>query len=115
MILYINGDSHSYGYDAGGPEFAYGKHIADSFNYTYVNHAEVGCSNTSIIERTLSYIENNRPDFIIIGWSTFEREVWEHKNKKYNVNSSCAGHGDFPQELISEYKKKSIFLTETWN
>ena len=86
--LYVNGDSHSYGTDAGGPDFAYGKHLANSLNYEYVCDAVPGCSNDSIIARTLKYLESNSPDFIVIGWSTWERETWWWDNKPYNFTSS---------------------------
>ena len=55
MILYVNGDSHSAGHDAGGPDFAYGRHLANALNSEYVCDAVSGCSNDSIIERTLKY------------------------------------------------------------
>ena len=88
MILYVNGDSHSAGHDAGGIEFAYGRHIADSLGYDYVCEAQPGCSNDSIINRTLKYLESNTPDFLIIGWSTWERETWYWGKQPYNFTSS---------------------------
>ena len=88
MILYVNGDSHSAGHDAGGPEFAYGRYVADALGYEYVCDAVAGCSNDSIIDRTLKYLESNTPDFIIIGWSTWERETWYYENESYNITAS---------------------------
>lgn len=108
MILYVNGCSHTYGDEAGGPEFAYGNHIAKNLNYSYVNHAEVGCSNDSIISRTRDYLRVNTPDFIIIGWTSFERETWEYNGRQYHVNSSNPRDHDFPKELLERYKNYVI-------
>lgn len=102
MILYVNGDSHSAGWDAGGPEFAYGKHIAQSLNYDYVCDAVAGCSNQSIIERTRAYVKSHCPDFVIIGWSTWERETWYWHGQSYNITAS--GVDTVPPELADQYK-----------
>ena len=42
MILYVNGDSHSAGHDAGGPAHSYGKHIADWLSANFVCDAIAG-------------------------------------------------------------------------
>lgn len=101
--MYVNGDSHSAGHDAGGPEFAYGKHVADAQNFEYVCDAVPGCSNESIIDRTLKYLGSNTPDFIIIGWSTWERETWYHGEKEYNITAS--GVDTVHPELQDKYKQ----------
>ena len=88
MIFYVNGDSHSAGHDAGGPEFAYGRYVAEAVNAEYVCDAVAGCSNDSIIDRTLKYLESNTPDLIVIGWSTWERETWFWNNEPYNFTAS---------------------------
>jgi len=101
--LYVNGDSHSAGHDAGGPSHSYGKHIADWLNAEFVCDAVAGCSNDSIISRTLTYLENNTPDYIIIGWSTWERETWRHDDISYNITAS--GTDTVPPELREQYKQ----------
>ena len=103
MKLYVDGDSHSAGHDAGGPKFAYGKHIADALDYEYVCAAVPGCSNDSIIQRTLNYLESTTPDFLIIGWSTWERETWYWNDKAYNITAS--GYDTVPLELQDKYKQ----------
>ena len=60
MKLYVDGDSHSAGHDAGGPNSAYGKHIADALGYDYICAAVAGCSNDSIIQRTLNFLQFNK-------------------------------------------------------
>lgn len=107
MILYVNGDSHSEGHDAvvRGPnlEESYGKLLADKLGYEFVCDAQAGCSNDSIIERTLKYLETNKPDFIIIGWSTWERETWYFNNEEYNITAS--GVDTVHPELQDKYKQ----------
>ena len=113
MILYVNGDSHSAGHDAGGPEFAYGIHIADFLGYDYVCEAQPGCSNDSIIYRTLKYLESNTPDFLIIGWSTWERETWYWNQQPYNFTSSGTDSvhpmlEDFYKEWVIDSSKETV-------
>lgn len=103
MILYINGDSHSAGHDAGGPEFAYGKHVANALNYDYICDAEPGCSNRRILDKTNNYLKTNRPDFLIIGWSTWERDTWYHNGQAHNITAS--GEDVLPAELRDAYKQ----------
>jgi len=97
MILYVNGDSHSLGQDAGGPDFSYGKFIADALGAKFICNAESACDNGSIIRRTKLYLETHTPDFIVIGWSTWEREEWVYDNTTYYVTSS--GHDVLPKPL----------------
>ena len=103
MNLYVNGDSHSAGHDAGGPAYSYGKHIADWLSANFVCDAIAGCSNDSIISRTLAYLENNTPDYIIIGWSTWERETWRHGDISYNITAS--GVDSVHPDLRAQYKQ----------
>jgi len=108
MILYVNGDSHSAGTDASADwkeweDLAYGKKLANSLNFDYVCDAQAGCSNESIINRTTEYIKTNTPDFVIIGWSTFERQEWTYRNRKYQITSS--GFDKLPKGLHEKYKE----------
>lgn len=123
-ILYVNGDSHSAGAEianaccfakddakywalgrAPHPDnlrLSYGQHIANCLNTTLVCAAESASSNTRIIRTTKEYLKNNRPDLIIIGWSTWEREEWLHEGVYYQVTAS--GTDSVPQELKEQYK-----------
>ena len=103
MKLYVNGDSHSAGHDAGGPAVSYGRHIADAVSAEFICDAVPGCSNDSIISRTLKYLENNTPDYIVIGWSTWERETWWHEDISYSITAS--GTDSVPPELKEQYKQ----------
>lgn len=103
MKLYVNGDSHSMGHDAGGPEFSYGKHVADQLGMDFICDAIPGCSNDSIIARTQEYLKNNTPDLIVIGWSTWERETWSWAGLEYNITASGADY--VPEPLQEKYKQ----------
>lgn len=103
QTLYVNGDSHSYGQAAGGPLHSYGNHVAKALEMNFVCDAVSGCSNDSIIQRTNKYLENNIPDLMIIGWSTWERETWEYEGKFYNVTAS--GTDSVHPDLAQKYKQ----------
>ena len=103
MNLYVNGDSHSAGHNAGGPAHSYGKHIADWLSADFFCDAVAGSSNDSIISRTLAHLKNNTPDYIIIGWSTWERETWRHGDINYNITAS--GTDTVHPELRAQYKQ----------
>lgn len=110
MMLYVNGDSHSAGHDAGGPAFSYGRHVADALGMEFTCEAVSGCSNDTIIDRTVKYLENNTPDLLIIGWSTWERETWWYGNRAYNITAS--GTDSVPAELRDRYKQWVIDSVE---
>ena len=101
MILYVNGDSHSHG--CGLPAHQrYSNIVGKELGFTVVNNAQMGASNASILRTTKQYFDNgNVPDFVIIGWSTWEREEWFFQNQYYNVNAS--GHDKLPEELQELY------------
>jgi hypothetical protein len=102
LILYVNGDSHSFGHDAGGPGASYGKHLADKLKAKFVCQATAGGSNSKILRTTREYLKTNTPNCIVIGWSTWEREEWLHNGQYFSVNGS--GHNNLPKELQQQYK-----------
>lgn len=110
MIIYVNGDSHSYGHDAGGPEFSYGNIIAKNLYAKFICDAVSGCDNASIILRTTDFLTKITPDYIVIGWTSWEREAWHYQDKVYYVTSS--GHDMLPQPLQLQYKEWVIRSTE---
>jgi len=102
LILYVNGDSHSSGHDAGGSSASYGKHLADKLKAEFVCQATPGGSNNRILRTTREYLKTNIPDCIVIGWTTWEREEWSHNGQHFCVNGS--GHTGLPKELQQRYK-----------
>ena len=107
MILYVNGDSHSEGHDAieRGPNLtaSYGYKLAQKLGAEFVCDATAGCSNEHILKTTKKYLETNTPDFLIIGWTTWEREEWEYEGKQYQITSS--GYDRIPKPLRERYKE----------
>jgi len=108
MILYVNGDSHSYGLGV-DPKQTFAYRVARHFGLTLVNHAQVAASNQRILRTTRDYLKTQKPAMVLIGWSTWEREEWLHKGQYYDVNSS--GHTGLPVELHAQYKQWVIEQT----
>jgi hypothetical protein len=128
MILYANGCSHTAAAEAVVPAaFAkdYGQagidrrphplnlaaswctHLARDLGMTLVCDAESASSNDRIIRTTHDWIANN-PDklnntFMVIQWTTWEREEWLHKGTWYQVNAS--GVDWVPKELQQQYQQ----------
>jgi hypothetical protein len=103
MILYVNGDSHSAGVEAGGPNHSYGKHLADALGYDFICDAQGGCSNDRIIRTSLEYLKNNTPDLIVIGWTDWQRTEWELDGELISVNAS--GLSSVPPVWAERYKQ----------
>lgn len=126
MILYVNGDSHSAGAEAVNScafaeddplyhnlgrrphpdnlKASYGCYLANTIGAIFDCDAESASSNSRILRSTRKYLENNRPDLIIIGWSTWEREEWwdESTNRYWQVNAGGIGH-DWPEDIKQRY------------
>lgn len=100
-MIYFNGDSHTYGIDL-DPMQRFSDLVARHFNHTLVNDAMIGASNTRILRTTRQYLKMNRPNLVVIGWTTWEREEWEYQGQYFNVNSS--GYHGLPEELELRYK-----------
>ena len=95
MLLYANGDSHT-------ASWSYIDVIGENFGTEFVNQAINGTSNASIIRRTREYLKHTRPDLIIIGWSTWEREEWLIDDILYQINASGTDH--VPVSHQEQYK-----------
>lgn len=126
-VLYINGDSHSAGAEAVVPfsfaeddpwEFpppnrqphpknvvaSFGNVLADLLGWDAVNNSESASSNQRIIRTTEEWLANNpKPNLVLIGWSTWEREEWLHEGTYYQVNAS--GTDMVPDDLRDKYKQ----------
>jgi hypothetical protein len=137
MILYVNGCSHSAAAEAAVPHawacddgqlwkmgtephpanlaVSYGQHIADALGAELVCQASSGGSNDRVIRTTKAWIENNptklKNTFMILQWTTWEREEWLHQGTWYQVNASGIDH--VPSELQQRYKNYVIGID--WN
>ena len=129
MILYINGDSHAAGAEAGSPhgwaeddgrfwgqgrhphpdneKVSFGAVLSDLLGCRRINQSQAGGSNPRIIRTTTRWVESN-PDllantFMLIQWSTWEREEWFHDGIWQQVNASGVDH--VPPELEQRYRQ----------
>jgi ABC-type nitrate/sulfonate/bicarbonate transport system substrate-binding protein len=130
--LYVNGCSHSAAAEAAVPHawacddgelwqcgdephpanlaVSYGRHIADSLGAELICEASSGGSNDRVIRTTTEWIKNN-PDklddtFIILQWTTWEREEWFYQDRYWQVNAS--GIDTVPAALEERYKNYVI-------
>lgn len=82
MLIYFNGDSNTAGTELWDLEQGYAAKLAKKLGASsVVNDAMAGCSNMRIIRSTESFLRDcatrdQYPDFMVIGWSSFEREEW---------------------------------------
>jgi hypothetical protein len=128
MFVYVNGDSHAaaaeaavpYGWAEDDPLFyglgkrphpenervSFGCTIANQLNAILQCDAQSGASNTRIIRTTEQFIDNvTRTEdlFIIIQWSTWEREEWVIEDNYYQVGAS--GLDTIPESHQDKYRE----------
>lgn len=128
MLLYVNGDSHTAGAEAVNTHaFAcddplywalgrqphpdnlrasYGCQLANLMNAVLHCDAESASSNHRIIRTTWDYVKKHTPDFVVIGWSTWERKefVDPETGIAWQVNAGGVGE-DWPSWLKKLYPK----------
>jgi hypothetical protein len=131
MILYVNGDSHSAGAEAvndycfadddpfyhalgriphpDNERVSYGCNIANELFAILHCDAESASSNSRIIRTTQEYLKTTTPDFVIIGWSTWEREEWLHDGVYWQINAGGIGH-DWPDAVKEQYQDYIVNL-----
>lgn len=127
MILYVNGDSHAAAAEAVNPaafaedaglmelgrqphpdnlKVSWGNQLATKLGIEMVCDAESAASNYRIERTTRAWMEQLPPwesAFVVIGWSTWEREEWLHNGEYLQVGSS--GLDWVPEELKQRYKE----------
>ena len=133
-MIYVNGDSHSAGaelvsdysfaaddrkYIAWGsrahPEaipHTYGYKIAQALNQPFFLEAESASSNTRILRTSRDFVNKTKDKnklFVIIGWTSWEREEWEYLDGYLQVTAS--GIDSVPESMEEEYKKWVIKQT----
>jgi hypothetical protein len=126
VILYVNGDSHSAGAEAvnnycfaeddpfyyalgriphpDNERASYGCNIANELFAILHCDAESASSNSRILRTTRDYLKDTKPDAVIIGWSTWEREEWLHDDVYWQINAGGVGH-DWPDIVKERYKE----------
>jgi len=127
MMLYVNGDSHTAGAEAVNPHafaeddttlfylgraphpenlaVSWGKLLSLTLKSAFRCDAESASSNDRIMRTTRQWLNGAGQDFpqqiVIIQWSTWEREEWEHEGTIYQVNGS--GVDQVPSALQNKY------------
>lgn len=129
MLLYINGDSHAAGTEAGNryswamddpnlydlgrrphPDneaVSFGARLGERLGVARINDSQAGCGNGRIRRTTWDWIKKhpgllNRV-FMLIQWSTWEREEWFYEGEYWQVNAS--GVDEVPRALQQRYKE----------
>jgi len=104
MILYVNGDSNSIGAELKDKTQAWPYLLAKQLGLTLVNDAKGGGSNPRILRTVGNFIThtNTKDMFVVIGWTSWEREEWQQGNVYYDVNAG--GHDSLPPDLKLKYK-----------
>lgn len=134
MILYVNGDSHSAAAECVNPHAwaqddgmywglgsqphpdnlraSFGCELANQLGAIMICDAQSGCSNDRIIRTTRDWIEQNTDSlsdtFMVIQWSTWEREEWLHEGQYYQVGAS--GTDSVAPALQEQYRHYIIGL-----
>ena len=136
MILYVNGCSHTAACDANvvhawaedDPDYygwgqvphpenlkvSWGKKLSEMLGATeFYCDAQSGGSNPRIIRTTREWIKNN-PDklantFMVIQWTTWEREEWFYAESNYWYQVNASGIDMVPPEWQDRYKQ---YVTE---
>lgn len=85
---------------------SYGQQLANSLEMDLICDAESGSSNDRIIRTTIEHTDYGfKPDLIVIGWSTWEREEWLGQNGKlYQINASGIAE-DWPDDIVDRYRR----------
>lgn len=122
-MIYVNGDSHSAGADiVEGLNFAnddrhmliYGKKphpklIPLTFGYKFAQHknqplycdAISGSSNDRILRTSKQFVSKKTDCFVLIGWSTWEREEW--LDGETFVQITASGIDSVPEDMVKDY------------
>ena len=80
------GDSFTYGDELDDVYHAWPYKLADFLDYEVNNLGLSGCSNSSIVRRTLEELSDNRYDLIVVGWANPGRIEWKDQvGIAYNV------------------------------
>lgn len=136
MILYVNGDSHAAAAECVNPHAwaeddglyyglgrqphpeneraSFGCELANWLNAILYLDAQAGGSNARIIRTTREWLQQQddvKDIFVVLQWSTWERQEWLHDGIWWQVNASGTDH--VPHELEQRYKQ--FVVDVDWN
>jgi hypothetical protein len=107
MILYVNGDSNSAGTELSDLSQSWANILGKKLNFPVINDSKAGGSNPRIFRTTGNFTTHSKNMFVVIGWTSWEREEWQLGQTYYDVNAG--GHDPLPNELVEKYK---MWVTE---
>ena len=100
MILYVNGDSNS----SNNGKF-WTQQLKNYLACDITNQSLPAGSNPRILRTTTEFFKNHEQDacdyFVVIGWTSWEREEWFYQDRYYQINAS--GRTQVPDELKEKY------------
>jgi hypothetical protein len=104
MILYVNGCSHTAGAEGVDTGSRWCDHVAYDLDLTMACEAQIASSNARIMRTTREWLRNRKDGqvFVILQWSTWEREEWWYHDRWYQVNAS--GVNQMPTALHERYR-----------
>ena len=94
MLLYVNGDSNLSGTEVEESDTIV-ERLREKLSPDWIdNQAFIGASNDLIYDRSMSYLKDNKPDLVIIGWSDAGRMQAHDKatGEWHQLNSIVVGH-----------------------
>jgi len=128
MILYVNGDSHAAAAECVNPHAwacddamfwglgkephpdneraSFGCELANWLHAILYLDAQSGCSNARIMRTTRAWLAQQQKlndVFVVIQWTTWERQEWWYDGRDYQVNAS--GIDQVPPELKDQYRQ----------
>jgi hypothetical protein len=104
LILYVNGDSNSNGSECKDALQSWPQLLANRLGFDLINESKSGASNPRIMRTSSTALTRaDKNTFVVIGWTSWDREEWYHNNQYYDVNSG--GHDVMPTDLEQCYKQ----------
>lgn len=105
MILYVNGDSNSNGTELKNQSQSWPLLLSQALNFKLINDSIPGGNNPRILRTTRDMLDqcDTQDIFVVIGWTSWEREEWLHNDRYYTVTAS--GRNSVPIELQADYIK----------
>lgn len=118
MRILLNGDSNMSGEELADINQSMGYQFCRLLGGTAVNLAYTGASNDRIYDTTMEYLQTNRPDFVLIGWSEMSRVQWYTTEKNpgrfYEINNLGVGRQPLPEEFRERYNHWQSFMAKDW-
>ena len=123
-LLYTNGDSFTYGSELESQTRAWPVLLAKKMGYELVNDAQPGASNDYIVRRTVEFCSQQKPDLVIIGWTTPDRIEIGSQHCTHRTRPDIFNNWDTAWakskyntqiQLLNEYLKMPHYFCTAWD